>query len=72
MSAGSNDWHKDQVVTGQEWLSRINRRWPLQALERTQPGETAQRFAYQDGQGEIGLINSITQPFLRQLQPGPG
>ena len=60
---GSNDWHKDQVVSGQEWLSRINRRWPLQALERTQPGETAQRFAYQDGQGEIGLINSITQPF---------
>ena len=25
--------------------------------------ETARRYAYEDGQGEIGLINSITEPF---------
>lgn len=59
----SNDWQPDQVVPGREWLRRINQRWPLTALKRIQPGETAQRYAYQDGQGEIGLINSITQPF---------
>jgi len=60
---GSNDWCKEQVVPGQDWLNRIHGRWPLRPLKRTQPGETAQRYAYADGQGEIGLINSITQPF---------
>jgi cyclic pyranopterin phosphate synthase len=59
----SNDWHRDQVVPGHEWLKRIHDRWPLRPLQRKQPGETALRYAYQDGQGEIGLINSITQPF---------
>jgi len=59
----SNQWNRDQVVSGQEWLQRIHDRWPLKPLERKQPGETAQRYAYADGLGEIGLINSITQPF---------
>ena len=59
----SNDWHRDQVVPGQEWLKRIHERWPLRPLQRNQPGETAMRYAYEDGQGEIGLINSISQPF---------
>ena len=60
---GSNDWCKEQVVPGQDWLNRIHGHWPLRPLKHTQPGETAQRYAYADGQGEIGLINSITQPF---------
>jgi len=60
---GSNAWNKNRVVPGHEWLKRIHQRWPLVPLQRTQPGETAQRYAYEDGKGEIGLINSITQPF---------
>jgi cyclic pyranopterin phosphate synthase len=59
----SNDWHRGQVVPGHEWLKRIHERWPLRPLQRNQPGETALRYSYEDGQGEIGLINSITQPF---------
>lgn len=59
----SNDWKKSSVVPGQEWLQRIGKRWPLQALEPQHAGETARRYAYRDGQGEIGLINSITEPF---------
>jgi cyclic pyranopterin phosphate synthase len=51
------------VVPGHEWLKRIHERWPLRPLQRNQPGETALRYSYEDGQGEIGLINSITQPF---------
>lgn len=59
----SNDWQARHVVPGHEWLERIHNRWPLKPLECRQPGETAQRYAFEDGQGEIGLINSITQPF---------
>ena len=59
----SNEWHRGQVVPGHEWLKRIHDRWPLHPLKKNQPGETAQRYAFEDGSGEIGLINSITQPF---------
>jgi cyclic pyranopterin phosphate synthase len=59
----SNDWQKSQVVPGRTWLKRIHERWPLRPLKRRQAGETALRYAFEDGQGEIGLINSITQPF---------
>ena len=30
------------------------------------PGETARRYSFEDGAGEIGLINSITEPFCGQ------
>lgn len=59
----SNDWRKSQVVPGHEWLKRIHERWPLRPLLRRHAGETATRYAFEDGQGEIGLVNSITQPF---------
>ena len=62
----SNDWHDGLVVPGQSWQKTIHDRWPLRPLTPGKPGETAQRSAFEDGQGEIGLINSITQPFCGQ------
>ena len=35
------------------------------ALEAAAPGETAQRWRYRDGGGEIGVISSVTQAFCR-------
>jgi cyclic pyranopterin phosphate synthase len=58
-----NGWEKSNVVPGAEWLERIRQRWPLREIGRSHAGETAMRYAYEDGAGEIGLINSITQPF---------
>ena len=34
-------------------------------MNSNNPAETARRFEYVDGQGEIGFISSITQPFCR-------
>jgi len=59
----SNDWHREQVVPGHEWRKQIHDRWPLRPLGKIQPGETAERYSFEDDQGEIGLINSITRPF---------
>jgi len=59
----TNHWSKAQVVPGAEWLKRIHDRWPLKPVAGKHAAETARRFAYADGQGEIGFINSITQPF---------
>ena len=59
----SNGWRPDEVVTASEILDQISRRFPLRSLDQV-PGEgTARRYRYDDKQGEIGFINSISQPF---------
>ena len=35
----------------------------LRAIGRNYPGEVARRYEYVDGQGEIGFISSVTEPF---------
>lgn len=62
----NNNWSLDRVVPGSQWLVRINDRWPLRPLAKQSPGETSRRYAFKDGAGEIGLINSITEPFCGQ------
>lgn len=59
----SNHWSADDVVSNGEWVEKINSRWPIEPLVSTNPAETARRYRYRDGQGEIGFISSITQPF---------
>lgn len=59
----SNHWNKDDVVPNAHWVETIGKKWPLVPVEATNPAETARRYEYADGQGEIGFISSITQPF---------
>ncbi|HXY76171.1 MAG TPA: GTP 3',8-cyclase MoaA [Steroidobacteraceae bacterium] len=58
-----NHWSSDLVVRSQELAARIAARWPLAALEPSYRGEVAERYAFADGQGEIGFISSVSQPF---------
>ncbi len=58
-----NRWRMDRVVPSRELLARIQARWPVRPLGRNYPGEVASRYAYLDGQGEIGFISSVTAPF---------
>jgi cyclic pyranopterin phosphate synthase len=62
----ANNWSLDRVVPGSLWLKRIHDLWPLRPLAGLYPGETARRYVFEDGAGEIGLINSITEPFCGQ------
>jgi cyclic pyranopterin phosphate synthase len=59
----SNGWRMDEVVPSAEVIEMIRRELPLVPLEAAAPGETAQRWAYADGEGEIGVISSVTQAF---------
>ncbi|WP_395702912.1 GTP 3',8-cyclase MoaA [Aquabacterium sp.] len=61
----SNGWRMDEVLPSAEVLARLRARWPMQSLSAAAPGETAERWAYADGAGEIGLISSVTQAFCR-------
>ncbi len=58
-----NHWRSDLVVPSRELLERIAARWPLAPLEPQYRGEVARRYAFVDGQGEVGFISSVSQPF---------
>ena len=59
----SNGWRMDEVLPSAQVLARLQERWRLEPLDAAAPGETAQRWRYADGGGEIGLISSVTQAF---------
>ena len=64
MDVGSNiDWNRDQIVPASQIVETINRHFPIEPLEANYLGETAERWRYKDGGGELGVISSITQPF---------
>ncbi len=59
----TNGWRLDDVVPAREIVSVIDRELPLEPLEPNYRGEVASRYRYRDGDGEIGVISSVTQPF---------
>ena len=58
-----NGWTLDEVVPSKQLLQSIQARWPVRAVGHNYPGEVASRYQYLDGQGEIGFISSVTEPF---------
>jgi len=58
-----NHWRLELVVPSRELVARIGARWPLTPRERNYRGEVAERYAFADGQGEVGFISSVSQPF---------
>lgn len=59
----SNGWRLDDVVSASEILSKIHALWPLESIPPRVKGEVATRYVYEDGQGEIGVIGSVTRAF---------
>ncbi|WP_439587326.1 GTP 3',8-cyclase MoaA [Hydrogenophaga sp.] len=59
----TNGWRMDEVLPSREVIQRIHRELPLVQLDPSAPGETAERWGYADGSGEIGVISSVTQAF---------
>jgi cyclic pyranopterin phosphate synthase len=59
---GDHAWTLDQVLTGEELRAIIDRVHPLEEAPR-EPHATARVFRFADGQGEIGFINPVSEPF---------
>ena len=59
----TNGWRLDDVVSAREVVETISARWPLEPVDAARPDETARRWRYADGAGEIGVIASVTEPF---------
>ena len=64
MDVGStNGWRMNEVVTAREIIEIIQARHPIQPVAPNYRGEVAQRWAFTDGSGEIGVVASVTQAF---------
>ena len=64
MDVGStNGWCMDEVLPSAEAQRRLDAAFALEPLQPTVVGETAVRWRYADGGGEVGFISSVTQAF---------
>ncbi|MDB5819729.1 MAG: cyclohydrolase subunit MoaA, partial [Rhizobacter sp.] len=59
----TNGWRMNEVMPSAEVIERIDAVYPLEPIGANERGETAARWRYRDGGGEIGVISSVTQPF---------
>ncbi len=59
----TNGWRMDEVLPSREVLQRLDEAFGIEPLQPGAPGETAARWRYTDGRGEVGVISSVTQAF---------
>ena len=59
----TNGWCMDDVVPAAELVRAIGAEFPIRPVAPNYRGEVARRWEYVDGQGELGFIASVTQPF---------
>ena len=56
-------WQRDLVVPSREILLRLQARFQLVPVVSDNKSETARRWRFADGRGEIGLIAPVSEPF---------
>jgi cyclic pyranopterin phosphate synthase len=57
-------WTKDDILTGAELKAIIEAEYgPLVPITTGDPSETARRYTFADGVGEVGFINPVSEPF---------
>jgi len=59
-------WKPETVVRMNEIVTRLNAYRPLAELAPNSASETAKRFTFDDGIGEIGIIAPVSRPFCGQ------
>tara|TARA_B100001123_G_C14824823_1_gene833726 strand:- start:288 stop:713 length:426 start_codon:yes stop_codon:yes gene_type:complete len=65
-----NNWEKDKVIPASKIFEIINEKYPISPISNNYLGEVANRYKYDDGKGEIGIISSISQPFCQNCTRG--
>jgi cyclic pyranopterin phosphate synthase len=56
-------WRRETVISMDEIVARLNAYRPLVELAPHAASETAKRFTFDDGVGEIGIIAPVSRPF---------
>ena len=57
-------WRKEDILTGAELKAILEEEYgPLVPITSGDPSETARRYTFNDGIGEVGFINPVSEPF---------
>jgi len=56
-------WLRELVVPGREILRRLRARFDLRPVASENPAETARRWTFAGGRGEVGIIAPVSEPF---------
>jgi cyclic pyranopterin phosphate synthase len=56
-------WRKEDILTGAEILAIIEKAYGPMTRILGDPSETARRYRFPDGVGEVGFINPVSEPF---------
>lgn len=56
-------WARTQMVSAQELLDALGRRFALEAIEREDPSAPAERWLVDGGPATVGIIASVTRSF---------
>jgi len=60
-------WKKEDILTGGEIKAIIEKAYgPLVQITTGDASETARRYTFSDGIGEVGFINPVSEPFCAQ------
>jgi cyclic pyranopterin phosphate synthase len=59
----SRTWLRELVVPGREILQRLQSRFSLVPVRSENHSETARRWRFSSGKGEIGIIAPVSEPF---------
>jgi GTP 3',8-cyclase len=62
----TNGWRMDEVLPSAELIGMLQQDHALVPVAAHDGGETAERWRYADGGGEIGVISSVTRAFCRE------
>ncbi|MGZ8499447.1 MAG: GTP 3',8-cyclase MoaA [Candidatus Binatia bacterium] len=59
----SNNWTSAKLVAKKQIIETIHARYPLREIGRDQGSAPSVDYEFLDGQGDIGVIASVTEPF---------
>jgi cyclic pyranopterin phosphate synthase len=60
-----NGWCLERVVPAREVVDLIGARWPMEPVPSHHADCVAKHWRYLDGQGWLGIIASVTEPFCK-------
>lgn len=59
----ANNWTSEKLVSKKEIIEKINARFPLKEIGRESGSAPSVDYEFLDGQGDLGVIGSVTEPF---------
>ncbi len=65
----TNDWNKSRVITSEEIIEKLSKRYSLVKIGRT-GNSTSEKWSFSDHIGELAFISSISNPFCSTCTRG--